>query len=344
MKNITYFIDESEIEESAKSQLVKLLGDDNILEMCVYPDIHYASEKSIPVGVAFKTKNLIYPLISGNDTGCGVSYMKIPKRYYMKSFDKDKYYNALYLEHINMCDEGLGSGNHFLSIEEDDDNLYIIVHTGTRNLGIYWYQKNLSLLSDFGDVDHFDIDVLNNEYPKWFEEYENLLNYGRLRRSSYLEKTLAFLVRSKHVIYGDYETGDSIHNYIELIDDHIIHRKGATALNNRIIVMPISMVRGCLFVKSSYNSNNLNSCSHGSGRRLCRFDTVKCWKSTLKNKERAQYKLKFSELLNKSGNFTDGQIQEFDFAYKDSSDILSSQPFLYKITETKPICTIKTID
>lgn len=98
MKKITYYIDENDIEDSAKTQLEKLSNDDNILELCIFPDIHYASEKSIPVGVAFKTDNLIYPLVSGNDTGCGVSYMKIPKKNYIKKFDKDKYYNALYKE------------------------------------------------------------------------------------------------------------------------------------------------------------------------------------------------------------------------------------------------------
>jgi len=55
--------------------------------------------------------------------------MKIPKKNYIKEFDKSKYYKALYREHLLMTDEGLGGGNHFLSIEEDHRNLYIIVHT-----------------------------------------------------------------------------------------------------------------------------------------------------------------------------------------------------------------------
>lgn len=57
--------------------------------------------------------------------------------------------------------------------------------------------------------------------------------------------------------------------------------------------------------------------------------------------ERKMYKKNFSELLDKSNNFSNGYIQEFDFAYKNSSDILDLQPYLIKITETKPIVTVK---
>ena len=48
-----------------------------------------------------------------------------------------------------------------------------------------------------------------------------------------------------------------------------------------------------------------------------------------------------SKNSDKSNNFSNGYIQEFDFAYKNSNDILENQPFLIKVTETKPIATIK---
>jgi tRNA-splicing ligase RtcB/release factor H-coupled RctB family protein len=49
----------------------------------------------------------------------------------------------------------------------------------------------------------------------------------------------------------------------------------------------------------------------------------------------------FFELLDKSGNFPKGYIQEFDFAYKPSDSILKSQPYLIKVASTKPIATVK---
>jgi len=85
----------------------------------------------------------------------------------------------------------------------------------------------------------------------------------------------------------------------------------------------------------------LFSCAHGAGRKLSRFDTMKYWKNTLKAKDRKAYKNQFSEMLDRSGNFSSGYIQEFDFAYKDHSDIFKFQTYLKKVSETRPIVTLK---
>ena len=85
----------------------------------------------------------------------------------------------------------------------------------------------------------------------------------------------------------------------------------------------------------------LFSCAHGAGRKLSRFETMKYWKNSLKEKEQKMFKEKFSEMLDRSGNFSSGYIQEFDFAYKDHSEIFKYQSYLKKITETKPIVTLK---
>jgi tRNA-splicing ligase RtcB/release factor H-coupled RctB family protein len=61
----------------------------------------------------------------------------------------------------------------------------------------------------------------------------------------------------------------------------------------------------------------------------------------MKKSEKEAYKAKFPEWLEKNGEFENGVIQEFDFAYKDSSTILSSQPYLIPVTKTSPIVTVK---
>jgi tRNA-splicing ligase RtcB/release factor H-coupled RctB family protein len=85
----------------------------------------------------------------------------------------------------------------------------------------------------------------------------------------------------------------------------------------------------------------LYSCAHGAGRKLSRFDAMKHWKTVLREKERKAYKLRFSELLGRNGEFPNGYIQELDFAYKESADILKYQPYLRKVTQTTPVVTIK---
>lgn len=61
----------------------------------------------------------------------------------------------------------------------------------------------------------------------------------------------------------------------------------------------------------------------------------------MKESERKIYRNNFSELLDKSGDFPKGYIQEFDFAYKDSKDIIKQQPYINVVAITKPIVTVK---
>ena len=344
--NINYFTDINKIEDNAKKALSQFKNYDNITDISVFPDIHYCSEKNLPVGVAFKSENAIYPLITGKDMGCGVMFLRINKKDYLKPFNKNEHYKAFDKESYLMTDEGLGGGNHFLSLEEDNENLYIICHTGSRNLGIYFYQKMLQMLKDKynNEINYILYDDINEQF---INDYNKILIYASDRRKEFVLKTLNFLIKNKYVTSNaDYEIKDSIHNHITFDKNSIIHRKGSTELlPDNEVVIPLSMTRGSLIVKGNKWDNRLNtalkSCSHGAGRRLSRTDTLRFWKTGLKESERKNYKKEFSELLDKSNNFSNGYIQEFDFAYKNSNDILENQPFLIKVTETKPIATIK---
>ena len=369
---INYYCNIEEIENNAKEQIENYSNLEGINKLCVFPDIHFCDEKAIPVGVSFSTENIFYPLVTGKDLGCGVMYLKIDKKDLLKKFDKNQHYQFLERSHRLMTNDGLGGGNHFLSIEEDDYSIYIICHTGSRNLGIYFYQKNYDLINQYNNKNNLntkfiDLDFVDNKY---WEEYNNILKFAHLRRKNFCIKTLIWLQNANYIVcnkkeiptnylnnkyddlkledylYGTkYKIEDSDHNLLEKIDNTIIHRKGATKLvKDRIVVIPLSMSRGSLLVKlqDEWTSNEaLNSCSHGAGRKLSRFDAMKFWRTTLKEKERKQYKEIFSELLDNSGNFPNGYLQEFDYAYKDSEDILKNQPYIKKITQTNPIVTIK---
>ena len=118
----TYYVEQKKIEKNALEQINTTESFDTINKIAVYPDIHYCAEKAIPVGLAFSTKDVIFPLITGKDVGCGVAYLKIPKTKYIKPFNKE-HYKALDHYQRDFTDEGLGGGNHFLSIEEDENNL-----------------------------------------------------------------------------------------------------------------------------------------------------------------------------------------------------------------------------
>lgn len=341
-----FYTDKKDIEENALFSLKKFEDDGHIHNICVFPDIHYCSEKSLPIGVAFKTTNVFFPLITGKDMGCGVMYLRIPKDFYLKPFDNTKHYRAFEKASRSMTDEGLGGGNHFLSIEESEKYLYIIVHTGTRNLGIHQFQQNLGLLAEHNPGQEWlPIELATKEYVT---NYNTVLNYGRNRREQFVTETLYFLQKNKYVEEGEIQNftcEDTHHNSLEFTDKGVIHRKGATQLKGGNAVIPLSMSRGSLIVRPNIwdkvgLTDALQSCSHGAGRVFSRTDTLKHWYS-MKKSERDSYEKRFPELLNRQGKFDSSLIQEFDFAYKNSDTILKSQPHLIKVDETTPIATVK---
>lgn len=374
MNNIKYFCNPATIESNAAHQIERYAQNEHIEQVCAFTDIHYCDEKAVPVGVAFSTTDFFYPLITGKDIGCGVMYLKFKKEDWIKPFDKAAHYRAFNLAHTKMTDDGLGGGNHFLSIEEDDEHTYIICHTGTRDRGIGLYQHCYELVQDFSNeygskVQFVDKTFVNDSF---YEYYNNTLDFGYERRKNFCIKTLIFLQNANYLncdklnIPKDYlnidyskwdETGtlygtkyflnDSIHNHLRFENGKsIIHRKGSTELQvGKTAIIPLSMTRGSLIVKlpqsSELSETALNSCAHGAGRQFSRFDTMKYWKNSLKSKERKAFKERFSEMLDRSGEFPSGYIQEFDFAYKDHSEIFTYQSYLKQVTATRPICTLK---
>lgn len=374
MNKIKFFCDEDAIEKNASEQIINYSESPHIKKICAFTDLHFCDEKAIPVGVAFSTEEYIYPLITGKDIGCGVMYLKISKSDWIKPFDKEAHYRAFQLAHTKMTDDGLGGGNHFLSLEEDDEFIYIICHTGTRDRGIGLYQHCFSLVQSFSDEYGQKVPFIHSSFvdENFYEYYNSILDFGYDRRKNFCLKTMIFLQKSNYIksdkgkipkdylnldfsnleeqgkLHGvAYELGDSVHNHIRFEQNGaIIHRKGSTELSNKgTVVIPLSMTRGSLLVKlkpySELAPEALFSCAHGAGRKLSRFNTMKYWKNTLKAKDRKWYKNQFSEMLDRSGNFSSGYIQEFDFAYKDHSDIFKYQRYLKMVSETRPIVTLK---
>ena len=331
------------MEQNALLSLLAFEEQANIGQIAVFPDIHYCSERSIPVGVAFHTTEVFYPLVTGKDMGCGVAYLRIPRQDVLRPFDKAAHYRALEREVHRMTDEGLGGGNHFLSLEESPTYLYIIVHTGSRNLGIHLYQHNLSLLQQVNP----GRDWLPREYatPDYLGAYERGLAYAASRRREFVDKTYAFLVRNQYIVPGTPVFADSCHNLLEFKAEGVIHRKGSTQLSiGNEVVIPLSMSRGSLIVKPNQWDASVKqalwSCAHGAGRRYSRTDTLKHWHS-LKKAERETYRQRFPELLNRQNDFDSSILQEFDFAYKDSASLLATQPHLLRCDETSPLVTVK---
>ncbi len=335
---IHYFTDRTHIEENAVNELQSFIDDG--CEIAVFPDIHFTSAESAPVGTAIKSNTYLYPTITGKDAGCGVAFMRF--KGLDVAFDKEKHYKSLERTVHSSTDEGLGSGNHFLSIERSNKYLYIIVHTGTRNRGIGMFQKFFGALNGERKLRVEDFD--------FYDEYVDLLNYGKVRREEFLFGIRDFLIRNKYISETDvYEVYDSIHNHFTIDNDTVIHRKGATELvTDEIVCIPLSLSRGCLIVKANIWDeetirNSLSSCAHGAGRAMSRSAAAKYFYN-MKKSEKKKYYEAFPELVGKGGTFSTRILQELDFAYKPVPTMLEDQPHLIKEDETEPIVTVKMQD
>ncbi|GAB4091766.1 RtcB family protein [Flaviaesturariibacter terrae] len=342
MKTV-YFTDRSVVEQNALQSLAAFEAETHIEKIAVFPDIHYCSERSIPVGVAFQTRAVFYPLVTGKDSGCGVAFGRVPKKDLRRPFDKTRHYAAFERAVHAMTDEGLGGGNHFLSLEESDTHLYVIVHTGSRNLGIHLYQESYALLQRYNPGRQWlPIERATESYRA---QYERVLLYAAARRRQFVERSMAFLDRNGYLAGGGFGFADSDHNLLEFTDDGVIHRKGSTRLPaTGPVVIPLSMSRGSLIVEARRRdpslADALYSSAHGAGRQHSRTDTLKHWHS-LKKAEKDAYRSRFPELLNRQGDFDSSILQEFDFAYKNSESLLAKQPHLQLLDKTRPIATVK---
>ena len=134
------------------------------------PDVHLAAD--VCIGVAVATSSLIYPQAVGGDIGCGILALAtdldaaaldnpraagqilselrraVPARRHNRrdTVSQPGDLAGMTLSHTSLeslrRNEGalefatLGSGNHFLEIQADDDGrLWLMVHSGSRALG-----------------------------------------------------------------------------------------------------------------------------------------------------------------------------------------------------------------
>ena len=200
---------------------------------------------------------------------------------------------------LNASIGSLGGGNHFIELDKDECGMtYLVVHTGSRNLGkqvAQIYQK-LAVKCQSGWAE------LMEEQNRMIAEYKaagrkdelqetirQLHNSFKMRKPtippdlSYLEGTyredylydmrlcliMDYLIRQGYAdMCEDNLQFESIHNYIS--DDNII-RKGAISANaGEKCIIPLNMRDGSLICIGKGNEDWNCSAPHGAGRIMSR--------------------------------------------------------------------------
>lgn len=173
MKDLKIFTEN--IEQQAIEQINLLLEQEPFKDckIRIMPDVH--AGKGCVIGFTADLGNKVIPNIVGVDIGCGMLCVelgnieldlekldKIINEYIpagrnireQKLIDFEKI-NDLYClrelketKKFNRAIGTLGGGNHFIEIDVDeDDNKYLVIHTGSRNLGkqVADYYQNLAI-------------------------------------------------------------------------------------------------------------------------------------------------------------------------------------------------------
>ena len=173
MKDLKIFT--SNIEQEAIEQINLLLKQEPFKDckVRIMPDVH--AGKGCVIGFTADLGDKVIPNIVGVDIGCGMLCVElgdmnldlekldkvinenIPagrniREQKLINFDK---INDLYClrelketKKFNRAIGTLGGGNHFIEIDEDDENnKYLVIHTGSRNLGkqVADYYQNLAI-------------------------------------------------------------------------------------------------------------------------------------------------------------------------------------------------------
>jgi RNA-splicing ligase RtcB len=262
----------------------------------------------------------------------------------------------------------LGGGNHFTEINEDDEgNHYIVIHSGSRHLGIevckFHQNRAIEYHRNNKNTEIELIEKLKREGRQ--SEIEKVLKENKERTPSipnelaYLEGSLMedylhdmkiaqdFAIWNREAMMQTIVEGLGIkkhhildkfltmHNYIDL--DNMILRKGSISLQkDEVALIPMNMRDGSLIVRGKGNPEWNFSGPHGAGRLMSRSKA----KETLKMED---FKASMAGIYTTCvGTST---IDESPMAYKPMDEIIENIQDTADIVKIiKPIYNFKAAE
>lgn len=397
MKDLKIFTEN--IEQEAVDQINLLLEQEPFKEckVRIMPDVH--AGKGCVIGFTADLKDKVIPNIVGVDIGCGMLCVELGKiEIDLERLDKVinecipagrnirehklldfKLINELFClrelketKKFNRAIGTLGGGNHFIEIDVDDESRkYLVIHTGSRNLGkqVAEYYQNLA------------IELCSGKEEMYKKKEEIIRTYKKQERKSEIQKALKELEKgyknnkpklpkelcylegkyremylhdmkicqeyaSKNrenianqiiekylnIKFYDFDGFETIHNYISF-DDNIVRKGAISAKKGERVLIPINMRDGSIIAVGKGNEDWNNSAPHGAGRIMSR----KKAKETFKLEE-------FKESM--KGVYTTSVVEETldeaPFVYKTMQEILDNIQDTVKVEKIiKPIYNFK---
>lgn len=394
MNNLKIFTDN--VEQEALEQINTLL-EQEVFKNCkvrIMPDVH--AGKGCVIGFTADLGNKVIPNIVGVDIGCGmftvelgnidIDFDKLDKVIRKRvpsgrDVHKGRIVKFKQLQNLHCYRQlkdakrlersigTLGGGNHFIEIDIDDDNnKYLIIHTGSRNLGkqVAEYYQNLAIELMQGKDKLYEMqNKLIKEYKEQGRRKEiqeaikelhrkynpNPLNIPKelcyltgKYRQMYLDDMAicqefaslnrmkiaeSILVEMKWNIIGGFKT---IHNYIDL-ESNIVRKGAISAKDKEKVLIPINMRDGCIIGYGKGNEDWNCSAPHGAGRIMSRSKAKEI--VSLEEFEKSMDGI-YTTSVNES------TIDESPMVYKTMNEIVENiedTVYIYKII--KPIYNFK---
>ncbi len=353
-----------EIEASAAGQ-IRALCDQPFAagsKIRIMPDVH--TGKGCTIGTTMTVGDYVVPNLVGVDIGCGMDVVLLKeKRVNLPALDafiskniphgrdvREKAHrnsgqiNISELECFPYIDTRraaesigtLGGGNHFIELDRDEEgNLYLVIHTGSRNLGLQvaeYYQK-LAYERVGGRSQTeipFELAYLTGEdRDRYLHDMEIMQRYAALNRQTIRDCIMDGLKLHE----ADFFT--TVHNYIDL--EHGILRKGSvSARAGERLLIPLNMRDGALICVGRGNDAWNQSAPHGAGRLFSRTQAESSFTlSAFKKSMEGIY----------TSTVSQDTLDECPMAYKDPRTIIAAIGDTVQIEkQIRPIYNFKSSD
>ena len=384
----------SVIEEEAIEQIRRMCDYEFTAgsKVRIMPDVH--AGKGCTIGTTMTVIDKAVPNVVGVDIGCGmytvnlgnieIDFEKLDEAcHYVPSgmnvwqgrqehFDLQQLRCFRELKDSKRLERSLGTlggGNHFIEVDKAADGTkYLVIHTGSRNLG-----KQVAEIYQRLAVD------LNRGMENYFEQRDEIIRtYKEQGRRSEIQAALKELFHQREVketsmpedlcyLYGKYfedyladveicqqfakrnremiaeiilnrcgltaiDAFHTIHNYIDT--GEMILRKGAIAAHKgEKVLIPINMRDGSVLAVGKGNPEWNYSAPHGAGRVMSRA-------GARKSLSLEEYKKEMEGIYTTSVN--EDTLDEAPMAYKSLSDIIDVIGESVEVFEVlKPIYNFK---
>ena len=359
----------------------------------IMPDVH--AGKGCTIGTTMTIVDKAVPNIVGVDIGCGMYTMKLGKAeinfakldeaaHFVPSgmhiwdgrqekFDLQELKCYRSLKNTKWLERSLGTlggGNHFIEVDQAADGTkYLVIHTGSRNLGkqVAEIYQQLAIDLNKGKETYFKQrdeiirtykeqgrkseiqDALKNIswemkqatmpedlcflYGQYFEDYLHDVEICQRFAKRNREKIAEVLLERTGMTGSD--AFHTIHNYIDT--GEMILRKGAIAAHKgEKVLIPINMKDGSVLAVGKGNPEWNYSAPHGAGRLMSR----RMAKNILSMDE---YKAMMEGVYTTSVN--EATLDEAPMAYKSLEDIIDViRESVDVIDVMKPIYNYKASD